>query len=131
MQIEAPKKKSKPGKSVYAKATDTGIDPETAAKRLNVDWDTAADIDGDEEDDETEVPPAVVSFKWNNFQLNDQNLMFFYHLFEQRVLLLCSAGIWCSVFVDSLSCYYWNLSCANSFLQFSAVVNPCPPSLLE
>lgn len=60
LEIEAPKKKSKPGKSVYAKATDTGIDPETAAKRLNLDWDSAADIDGEEEDDdETEVPPAV------------------------------------------------------------------------
>lgn len=69
VQIEAPKKKSKPGKSVYAKATDTGIDPETAAKRLNLDWDSAADIDGEEEeDDETEVPPAVVSFslKYSN-----------------------------------------------------------------
>lgn len=60
IEIEAPKKKSKPGKSVYAKATDTGIDPETAAKRLNLDWDSAADIDGEEEDDdETEVPSAV------------------------------------------------------------------------
>ncbi|KAL6853838.1 hypothetical protein ACP4OV_019867 [Aristida adscensionis] len=60
VEIEAPKKKSKPGKSVYAQATDTGIDPETAAKRLNIDWDSAADIDGDEdEDDEAEVPSAV------------------------------------------------------------------------
>ena len=63
MQVEAPKGKCKPGKSVYAKATDTGIDPETAAKRLNLDWDSAADIDGDEEEaDETEVPSAVVSY---------------------------------------------------------------------
>ncbi|RLM92888.1 protein CHLOROPLAST ENHANCING STRESS TOLERANCE, chloroplastic [Panicum miliaceum] len=60
LEVEAPKGKSKPGKSVYAKATDTGIDPETAAKRLNLDWDSAADIDGEEEDDdETEVPSAV------------------------------------------------------------------------
>lgn len=59
-QVEAPKKKSKPSKSLYAKATDTGIDPETAAKRLNMDWDTAADID-DEDEDESEVPPAVVN----------------------------------------------------------------------
>ncbi|CAO2194964.1 unnamed protein product [Urochloa humidicola] len=60
VEVEAPKGKSKPGKSVYAKATDTGIDPETAAKRLNLDWDSAADIDGEEEeDDETEVPSAV------------------------------------------------------------------------
>ncbi|CAO2177907.1 unnamed protein product [Urochloa humidicola] len=60
LEVEAPKGKSKPGKSVYAKATDTGIDPETAAKRLNLDWDSAADIDGEEDDDdETEVPSAV------------------------------------------------------------------------
>ncbi|CAL4954111.1 unnamed protein product [Urochloa decumbens] len=59
VEVEAPKGKSKPGKSVYAKATDTGIDPETAAKRLNLDWDSAADIDGEEEEDETEVPSAV------------------------------------------------------------------------
>lgn len=63
VQVEAPKGKSKLGKSVYAKATDTGIDPEAAAKRLNLDWDSAADIDGDkEEEDETEVPAAVVSY---------------------------------------------------------------------
>ncbi|KAL6589423.1 hypothetical protein ACP70R_050362 [Stipagrostis hirtigluma subsp. patula] len=60
LEVEAPKGKSKPGKSVYAKATDTGIDPQTAAKRLNIDWDSAADIDGEEdEDDEAEVPSAV------------------------------------------------------------------------
>ncbi|CAO2197286.1 unnamed protein product [Urochloa humidicola] len=61
LEVEAPKGKSKPGKSVYAKATDTGIDPETAAKRFNLDWDSAADIDGeeDDDDDETEVPSAV------------------------------------------------------------------------
>ncbi|TKW17241.1 hypothetical protein SEVIR_5G353200v4 [Setaria viridis] len=60
LEVEAPKGKGKPGKSVYAKATDTGIDPETAAKRLNLDWDSAADIDGEEEEeDETEVPAAV------------------------------------------------------------------------
>ncbi|KAL5228010.1 hypothetical protein ABZP36_016275 [Zizania latifolia] len=60
LEMEAPKKKSKPGKSVYAKATDTGIDPETAAKRLNIDWDSAADLDDEEEgDDEAEVPSAV------------------------------------------------------------------------
>ncbi|CAL4960942.1 unnamed protein product [Urochloa decumbens] len=62
LEVEAPKGKSKPGKSIYAKATDTGIDPETAAKRLNLDWDSAANIDGDEEEeDETEVPSAVAN----------------------------------------------------------------------
>jgi hypothetical protein len=60
-QVEPPKKKGKPTKSLYAKATDTGIDPETAAKRLNVDWDSAADIDDEEEADEVEVPPVVVN----------------------------------------------------------------------
>lgn len=32
-----------------------------AAKRLKVDWDSAADIGEDDEGDDTEVPPAVVS----------------------------------------------------------------------
>ncbi|URD96630.1 hypothetical protein MUK42_30417 [Musa troglodytarum] len=52
-------KKSRPSKSLYAKATDTGVDPEVAAKRLNIDWDSAADIELEEEEDEIEVPPAV------------------------------------------------------------------------
>ncbi|XP_030514083.1 ycf3-interacting protein 1, chloroplastic isoform X2 [Rhodamnia argentea] len=57
LEEAAPKKK--PGKSLYAKATDTGINPEVAAKRLNVDWDSAAEIDEANNSDETEVPPAV------------------------------------------------------------------------
>jgi hypothetical protein len=61
VQVEAPKTKGKPGKSVYAMVTDIGIDPEVAAKRLNIDWDSAADIDGEEDEEETEVPSAVVS----------------------------------------------------------------------
>ncbi|XP_057721468.1 ycf3-interacting protein 1, chloroplastic isoform X1 [Arachis stenosperma] len=57
LETEAPKKK--PSKSLYAKATDTGIDPKVAAKKLNVDWDSAAEIDDVDDDDDTEVPPAV------------------------------------------------------------------------
>ncbi|XP_031500002.1 ycf3-interacting protein 1, chloroplastic isoform X1 [Nymphaea colorata] len=57
LEVEATKKK--PRKSLYAKATDTGIDPVLAAKRLNIDWDTAAEIESDEDNDETDVPPAV------------------------------------------------------------------------
>ncbi|CAN6453771.1 unnamed protein product [Victoria cruziana] len=49
----------KPRKSLYAKVTDTGVDPALAAKRLNIDWDTAAEIETDEDNDETDVPPAV------------------------------------------------------------------------
>ncbi|XP_020087128.1 protein CHLOROPLAST ENHANCING STRESS TOLERANCE, chloroplastic [Ananas comosus] len=59
LEVEAPKKKSRPNKSLYAKATDTGVDPKTAAKRLNVDWDSAADIESDDEAADIEVPPAV------------------------------------------------------------------------
>lgn len=59
-QTEAPKKK--PSKSLYAKATDTGVDPKVAAKRLNIDWDSAADIDEFDVNDEAEVPSAVVGF---------------------------------------------------------------------
>ncbi|KAK9007364.1 hypothetical protein V6N11_074292 [Hibiscus sabdariffa] len=57
IEVEAPKKKR--GKSLYARATDTGIDPKEAAKRLNIDWDSAAEIEDVEISDETEVPPAV------------------------------------------------------------------------
>lgn len=52
--------KKKPTKSLYARATDTGIDPREAAKRLRVDWDTAADIEDSDTNDESEVPPALV-----------------------------------------------------------------------
>ncbi|GFQ00815.1 hypothetical protein PHJA_002225400 [Phtheirospermum japonicum] len=57
LEVEAPKQK-KPGKSLYAKFTDTGIDPKEAAKRLNLDWDSAAEI-GDAEADDVEVPSAL------------------------------------------------------------------------
>ncbi|KQK10165.1 protein CHLOROPLAST ENHANCING STRESS TOLERANCE, chloroplastic [Brachypodium distachyon] len=60
VEIEAPKSKGMFGKSIYAKATDTGIDPVAAAKRLNIDWDSAADIDDEaDDDDEAEVPSVV------------------------------------------------------------------------
>ncbi|KMT14759.1 hypothetical protein BVRB_4g075250 [Beta vulgaris subsp. vulgaris] len=54
----APKKTTK-SRSLYAKATDTGIDPKVAAKRLNVDWDSAAEIEAADTTDDTEVPKAV------------------------------------------------------------------------
>ncbi|KAF3450107.1 hypothetical protein FNV43_RR06187 [Rhamnella rubrinervis] len=58
LEVEATKKK--PGKSLYARATDTGIDPKEAARRLNIDWDTAAEIEDAETKDDSDVPPAVV-----------------------------------------------------------------------
>lgn len=57
-KVEATKKG--PRKSLYAKATDTGIDPEVAAKRLNIDWDSAAEIEEEDRSDESEVPSVVV-----------------------------------------------------------------------
>ncbi|XP_020596311.1 protein CHLOROPLAST ENHANCING STRESS TOLERANCE, chloroplastic isoform X2 [Phalaenopsis equestris] len=57
LEVEAPKEKRV--KSLYAKATDTGVDPREAAKRLNIDWDSAADIEAEEEDEDIDVPPAV------------------------------------------------------------------------
>lgn len=57
LEVEATKKG--PRKSLYAKATDTGIDPEVAAKRLNIDWDSAAEIEEADNKDENEVPSAV------------------------------------------------------------------------
>ncbi|XP_020227932.1 ycf3-interacting protein 1, chloroplastic [Cajanus cajan] len=57
--LEEEVSKKKPRKSLYAKATDTGIDPEVAAKKLNIDWDSAAEIEETNADDDTEVPPVV------------------------------------------------------------------------
>ncbi|GLT98895.1 hypothetical protein SLE2022_163700 [Rubroshorea leprosula] len=57
LEVEAPKQKRAP--SLYAKATDTGVDPKEAAKRLNIDWDSAAEFEDAEVNDETEVPSAV------------------------------------------------------------------------
>lgn len=57
IEVEATKKG--PRKSLYAKATDTGVDPVVAAKRLNIDWDSAAEIEEDNADDQNEVPSAV------------------------------------------------------------------------
>nr|CAD1827983.1 unnamed protein product [Ananas comosus var. bracteatus] len=59
LELKHQKRRAGPNKSLYAKATDTGVDPKTAAKRLNVDWDSAADIESDDEADDIEVPPAV------------------------------------------------------------------------
>ncbi|KAG5562426.1 hypothetical protein RHGRI_005234 [Rhododendron griersonianum] len=53
------KKKKKPGKSPYAKTTDTGIEPEVAAKRLNIDWDSAADIKETDASDDAELPSIL------------------------------------------------------------------------
>ncbi|GLT81285.1 hypothetical protein SLA2020_526770 [Shorea laevis] len=55
--VEAPKKKH--ATSLYAKPTDTEIDPKEAAKRLNIDWDSAAEIEEAEVNDGTRVTPAV------------------------------------------------------------------------
>ncbi|KAK4440398.1 Ycf3-interacting protein 1, chloroplastic [Sesamum alatum] len=57
LEVEAPKQKQR-GKSLYAKFTDTGVNPQEAAKRLNIDWDSAAEIE-DAETSDVEVPPAV------------------------------------------------------------------------
>nr|GEU80706.1 ycf3-interacting protein 1, chloroplastic [Tanacetum cinerariifolium] len=57
LEVEATKKG--PRKSLYAKATDTGVDPEVAAKRLNIDWDTAAEIEEEAASDESEVPSVL------------------------------------------------------------------------
>ncbi|XP_011008215.1 PREDICTED: uncharacterized protein LOC105113655 [Populus euphratica] len=57
LEVEAPK--TKPSKSLYAKATDTGINPKEAARRLKIDWDSAAEIEDADRNDETDVPPVV------------------------------------------------------------------------
>ncbi|KAH0986106.1 hypothetical protein GBA52_013283 [Prunus armeniaca] len=45
-----------------ARVTDTGLDLQEAAKRLKIDWDTAAEIDDAELSDESEVPPVLAGF---------------------------------------------------------------------
>ncbi|CAI9090723.1 OLC1v1025550C2 [Oldenlandia corymbosa var. corymbosa] len=59
LEVELPKKKA-PGRSLYAKATDTGVNPKEAAKRLNIDWDAAAEFEEEEDSEDVDVPPAVV-----------------------------------------------------------------------
>lgn len=44
---------------MYAKSTDTGIDPKEAAKRLNIEWDSAAAIEEADVDDEQGVVTKV------------------------------------------------------------------------
>lgn len=58
LEVEAPKE-GKRSQSLYAKVTDTGVDPAEAAKRLNLDWDSAADIEEEDDEDEVEVPPVL------------------------------------------------------------------------
>lgn len=58
LEVEVTKTKPKT-RSLYAKATDTGIAPEVAAKRLNADWDSAAEIEDASSADESDVPAAV------------------------------------------------------------------------
>ncbi|XP_050224163.1 ycf3-interacting protein 1, chloroplastic [Mercurialis annua] len=57
--LEVEIKKTKPKKSLYAKVTDIGVDPREAAKRLNVDWDSAAEIEEVDKSNETEVPAVL------------------------------------------------------------------------
>ncbi|KAJ4841095.1 Ycf3-interacting protein 1, chloroplastic [Turnera subulata] len=57
--LEVEPQKKKPSKSLYARVTDTGVDPEEAADRLKLDWDSAAEIEEAESSDDTEVPAAV------------------------------------------------------------------------
>lgn len=57
LEVEAAK--TKPSKSLYAKVTDTGINPKEAARRLKIDWDSAAEIEDADMSDETDVPPVV------------------------------------------------------------------------
>ncbi|KAK4487967.1 hypothetical protein RD792_003705 [Penstemon davidsonii] len=57
LEVEITKKKPA-GKSLYARFTNTGVDPQVAAKRLNIDWDSAAEIE-DVQTDDVEVPPLL------------------------------------------------------------------------
>lgn len=58
LDVDVYKKKPK-GKSLYERFTDTGVDIKEAAKRLNVDWDRAAEIEDAGDADQMDVPPAI------------------------------------------------------------------------
>ncbi|CAN8267551.1 unnamed protein product [Cochlearia groenlandica] len=61
LEVEVSKRQR--GKSLYAKSTDTGIDPKEAAKRLNVEWDSAAAIEeADVDDDDTGVATKAMGY---------------------------------------------------------------------
>ncbi|KAH0721541.1 hypothetical protein KY289_006875 [Solanum tuberosum] len=57
LEVEASKQNK--SRSLYAKATDTGIDPKEAAKRLKIDWDSAAEIEEAADSDEPDIPPVL------------------------------------------------------------------------
>ncbi|CAH8307191.1 unnamed protein product [Eruca vesicaria subsp. sativa] len=61
LEVEVSKKQRT--KSLYAKSTDTGIDPKEAAKRLNLEWDSAAAIEeADVDDDDTGVAKKAMGY---------------------------------------------------------------------
>ncbi|KAF8104382.1 hypothetical protein N665_0172s0016 [Sinapis alba] len=61
LEVEVSKKQR--GKSLYAKSTDTGIDPKEAAKRLNLEWDSAAAIEeADVDDDDTGLASKAMGY---------------------------------------------------------------------
>ncbi|ESQ39542.1 hypothetical protein EUTSA_v10000983mg [Eutrema salsugineum] len=60
LEVEVSKKQR--GKSLYAKSTDTGIDPKEAAKRLNLEWDSAAAIEEADVEDDTGVASKAMGY---------------------------------------------------------------------
>ncbi|KAG2261990.1 hypothetical protein Bca4012_013347 [Brassica carinata] len=61
LEVEVSKKQR--GKSLYAKSTDTGIDPKEAAKRLKLEWDSAAAIEeADVDDDDTGIASKAMGY---------------------------------------------------------------------
>lgn len=51
----------------YMQKWQTRVDPKVAAKKLDIDWDSAGDVEPGDENDEMEVPPAVVNIKKSLF----------------------------------------------------------------
>lgn len=110
------KKKKKPGKSPYAKTTDTGIEPEVAAKRLNIDWDSAADIKETDVSDDAELPSILVCFFSTNtvgfvLYLSSMNFFFILTYLPESV-----AGLRSTIPSDSISSHNWYFCSANSLL---------------
>lgn len=116
-QVEVTKKKKKkPGKSPYAKTTDTGIEPEVAAKRLNIDWDSAADIKETDVSDDAELPSILVCFfstKTVGFVLSSMD---FFLILILTYLPESVAGLRSTIPSDSISSHNWYFCSANSLL---------------
>ncbi|KAH0778127.1 hypothetical protein KY290_004554 [Solanum tuberosum] len=106
LEVEASKQNK--SRSLYAKATDTGIDPKEAAKRLKIDWDSAAEIEEAADSDEPDIPPVLnlaryVAVITASFGAGSEEGHF-------------HAGIWSFILGLCITNHHWHLCCVDSVL---------------